>query len=184
MLPWDNLARDLASRARASAEEHEAQARALEYNTWARRIVEVCLEDLEAELHRHLARFDEPVRRSIGITNIHPQHSGAFMAGGVQQVMCVHLAQDQVHIHVQWQPGAAPTVHLLWSRRRQRRYCQLVPVTGGRLLPESEPTTPGAARRLSPTGYRIRSTDPSGDELTREALIYRALGLLAVGTRH
>src|SRR5690606_36443107 len=103
----------------------------------------------------------------------------------VQRALSLSLALDQVYIHAQWQPGGAPTVHLLWSRRRQQRFCQMVPIAGGRLMPLFDASDLAAnkpTRELC--GYRIVATDDSCHEISREHLLPRALGLLGNGSRH
>lgn len=190
MLPWDALARDLSERVRVLDVERQAQQQALHYQAWARGAVDVCLEDLTRELASGISRLADDVRRNLTVVldtvrldtvRLDCRRSnGGQEQGGAQRVLSMALSGDQVHIHGQWRPGSAPTVHLLWSRRRQGRYCQMVPLSGGRLMPVPSPQrAEGLVARPFTRGYRIVAPDGSGHEISSERLIFRALGLLA-----
>jgi hypothetical protein len=182
-MSWDNVERGLASRVELHAAERQAREQALKYEVWARHAVDECLDDLTRDLTHRVAHFDEAVRRGLTTKTFYPSHLVDSEQRGVQRVLSIELALDQVHIHGQWSTGNAPTVHLLWSRRQQNRYCQMVPVTGGRLVPRhSMPKVDGSADNTL-VGYRILAGESSRDELSREQLLLRALGLLASGAR-
>jgi hypothetical protein len=166
MLSWEHLERRLSERAQQCAEQRRVADRIRAYETWAAGVVEQCLHDLEQDLASRLLGFDAETRRSLTVTRLRPSH------GGSQHVLCLNFGLDEVHLHGQWQPGQAPTVHLLWSRRRKSRYGHLLSVAGGWLVQNG-----------SSAGYGIRPCDGSRDEISREDLLLRALGLLTIGTR-
>lgn len=181
MLSWDALARSLADRVAENQAERAAREQALRYEAWARWVVGASLDDFASDLTNNLERLGADVRRCLTVELTNPKTAGER----VQRALSLSLSLDQVHIHTQWQPGAAPTVHLLWSRRRQQRFCQMVPIAGGRLMPLFHPSDPAVNRPTGELhGYRIVANDDSSHEVTREHLLLRALGLLGNGTRH
>lgn len=180
VLPWDNVARGLAARASTCAVERRAREQALKYQAWASRVVDECLDDLTRDVTERIAHFGASTRHALRVETVHPSRRSAEGPQGTARVLCLQLGLDEVHIHGQWQPGSAPTVHLLWSRRRQNRYCQMVPLSGGRLMPLPHAFTDQEGDSADArVGYRIVAGDGSSDELSREQLLFRALGLLA-----
>lgn len=168
MSSWQHIEQRLTERVRElSAQEHAAR-RELAYRQWAAGAVLQCIDELERELHSHVAALSLPLRQTLDIRRFQPSR-----AEGVQHVLCLGIGGDEVHLHGQWLPGMAPTVYLLWSRKRNNRYCQMVSVAGGWLVP-----------RGNLVGYQLRPQDaPSGDEITGEQLLLRAFELLTIGSR-
>jgi hypothetical protein len=165
---WQHIEQRLTERVRElSAQEHAAQ-REFAYREWAAGAVLQCIEDLERGLYSRVAVLGPTLRQTLDIRRLQPSR-----AEGVQHVVCLGIGGDEVHLHGQWLPGMAPTVYLLWSRKRNNRYCQMVSVAGGWLVP-----------RGNLTGYQLRpQDDPSGNEITTEQLLLRAFELLTIGSR-
>lgn len=168
MSSWQHIEQRLTERVRElSAQEHAAQ-REFAYREWAAGAVLQCIEDLERGLYSRVAVLGPTLRQTLDIRRLQPSR-----AEGVQHVVCLGIGGDEVHLHGQWLPGMAPTVYLLWSRKRNNRYCQMVSVAGGWLVP-----------RGNLTGYQLRpQDDPSGNEITTEQLLLRAFELLTIGSR-
>lgn len=167
MLPWDQLAKGLNSRAEAWTEEQQAAQRQRQYEIWAEAALARCFEDLMVECRRRVSHFAPAVSSCITVDVIAPG-----TRAGVTRALCLRLGEDEVHIHASHHRGGAPTLHLLWSRKRQGRYCQMVPIAGNKLLP-----------RAQWSGYWMCALDGSSDEVSLEHLIYRALALLTTGSR-
>lgn len=167
MLPWDQLAKGLLGRAQAWTEEQHAAERQRLYEEWAHTALRHCFEDLERECRERVSHCSPAVSQCVEVDTVHPG-----TRAGVAKALRLRLGGDEVHIHASLHPGAAPTLHLLWSRKRQGRYCQMVPVAGSKLLPRDQLR-----------GYRLCPTEGSGDEISAEHLVYRALALLTNGAR-
>lgn len=165
VLPWDQLAKGLLNRSQAWTEEQHAAERQRLYEAWAKDAVERCFDDLEHECRERVSHCPPAVSQCVELDIVDPG-----TRAGVAKALRLRLGQDEVHIHASFHPGVAPTLHMLWSRKRQGRYCQMVPVTGSKLMPRDQ---------LS--GYRMCPIAGSGDEILPEHLVYRALTLLTNG---
>lgn len=164
MLPWEPLAGALSCRAREHTASTQAAERRAAYQAWALEAIRLFVDQLEVDLTARLGTFDGPTRSNLTHTR-HRIPQGV----GFGEVLTIGLAGDEVHIHAQWCAGQSPTVHLLWSRKRQQRFCQLVPLSVGHLVPLGDLE-----------GHRLEGLpDGSSHEHTREHLLYRALSLLS-----
>lgn len=198
-MSWQQLEKQLNARARSWAALNQAEQERFAYEAWAATAVPACIDDLEQELRERVLTFEASLRNNLAVTRVVPSRSG------MPDVVCLALGPDEVHIHGQWEPGRAPTVHLLKCRKRADRYAQLLPLAGGWLVHSDvgkgyriqafTAASPAWATDLDvplAPGVRVAATDvgPAGhhgvapassDEITPDQLIYRALGLLALG---
>lgn len=189
-MSWQQLEKQLNARARDWAALGQAEDEKQAYEAWAARAVPACLDDLEHNLRQRMTTFEHSLRNSLTVTRAAP------VRPGMPYVLCLALGLDEVHIHGQWEPGRAPTVHLLKCRKRADRFARLLPIAGGWLLPhESGPryriqsfasATSGPAAiddvTANDTGRdgAMGSGSLSGHEITPDQLLYRALALFTL----